>query len=188
MSCTIVALPLALSWVVAKTIAIQIGVGAVASCGIAAAAAGAATKETNTTEEETEDSSCNEAQILSEKHFIEKSFETPFMDKALLIKTLEEHGANGINETDFGQIKCFCDHYELIFERTNADKPYYVRIKALDTDDTESKLNDLNSEYAVNVQEASYNSIVSKLEENNLEIENEEVCDDNTIVLTVNLE
>ena len=173
MSCSVISLPFALAWVVTNVII----------AGVAAKKESVENKSDEKTEICFEDSG-----IISEKHFIEKSFETPFMDKALLIKTLEEHGANGINETDFGQIKCFCDHYELIFERTNANKPYYVRIKALDTDDTESKLNDLNSEYAVNVQEASYNSIVSKLEENNLEIENEEVCDDNTIVLTVNLE
>ena len=173
MSCTVLALPYALAWIVGNLV-------------IAGVAESKNKIFQNVKLSETVP--CDEVQIISEKHFIEKSFETPFMDKALLIKTLEEHGANGINETDFGQIKCFCDHYELIFERTNANNPYYVRIKALDTDDTESKLNDLNSEYAVNVQEASYNSIVSKLEENNLEIENEEVCDDNTIVLTVNLE
>lgn len=173
MSCTVLALPYALAWIVGNLVI-----------------AGVAESKNKIVQnvKQSETIPCDEVQIISEKHFIEKSFETPFMDKALLIKTLEEHGANGINETDFGQIKCFCDHYELIFERTNANNPYYVRIKALDTDDTESKLNDLNSEYAVNVQEASYNSIVSKLEENNLEIENEEVCDDNTIVLTVNLE
>ena len=79
-------------------------------------------------------------------------------------------------------------HYELNFEKMEADKPYFVVIKALDTDDIETKLDYLNNEYAVNVQEESYNNIVARLKENNMQIENEEVCEDNTIVLTVNLE
>ena len=40
----------------------------------------------------------------------------------------------------------------------------------------------------MNVQEESYISIIEKLKENNMELESEEVLDDNTIVLTVNLE
>ena len=55
-------------------------------------------------------------------------------------------------------------------------------------DNIEEKVNDLNSEYALNVQEDAYLGIVEKLKENNMEIEEEEVLDDNTIVLTVNLE
>ena len=58
----------------------------------------------------------------------------------------------------------------------------------LSTDNADEKINDISSEYGMNVQEASYLSIVEKLKENNMEIEEETVEDDNTIVLTINLE
>ncbi len=172
MSCTVISLPIALAWVVTRVVV----------AGVAAA------KERADNNNETIEVCCDDAQIISEKHFIERSFETPFMDKDLLIKTLTEHGVRGLSENEYGQIKCYTGHYELNFEKMEADKPYFVVIKALDTDDIETKLDDLNNEYAVNVQEESYNNIVARLKENNMQIENEEVCEDNTIVLTVNLE
>ena len=61
-------------------------------------------------------------------------------------------------------------------------------ITCLSTDNAEEKVNDLNSEYALNVQEEAYLSIVNKLKDNNMEVEEEEVLDDNTIVLTVNID
>ncbi len=173
MSCTILALPYALGWVVGNLIAAGVTV---------------AKNRADLAVNRSESTCCDEVQIISEKHFIEKSFETPFMDKELLLKTLSEHGVSGLSENNYGMIKCYSGHYELCFERLQQNQPYYIRIKALDTDDVKTKLNDLGNEYAVNVQEASYNSIMSKLKENHLELESEEVYDDNTIVLTINLE
>ena len=88
----------------------------------------------------------------------------------------------------FGKIKGEVDSYSFTFEKMSEDKPYQVTISYLEGNRPEEKLNDLNSEYALNVQEEAYLGIVEKLKENNMEIEEEEVLDDNTIVLTVNLE
>ena len=77
---------------------------------------------------------------------------------------------------------------KLTFEKPSADKPYNVRISCLEHNNAEEKLNDLNGEYALNVQEDAYLHILDKLKENNMQIEQEEVMDDNTIVLTVNIE
>ncbi len=174
MSCTVFAIPYALGWVI--TALIQVGTAYQKEI--------AQKKNLQNAEKTT----CEEINIISEKHFIEKSFKTPFMDKTLLIKTLNEHGVSGLSENEYGQIKCYYEHYELRFERVSQNEPYSIEIRCLDTDDIDLKLQDLNIEYAVNVQEESYNSIVSKLKENNMQIENEEVYDDNTIVLTINLE
>ena len=45
----------------------------------------------------------------------------------------------------------------------------------------------MTSEYTMNAQEASYFKIKEKIEEKNYSIESEEVFDDNTIVLTINI-
>lgn len=189
MSCSIFAIPYALAWIVGSIVVTRVNELSIENESEVRDAHEA--KNLTLTDENSEDieiAPCSEAQIISEKHFIEKSLETPFVDKNLLIKTLKEHGVRGLSENDYGQIVCYSGSYELKFERSNENKPYSLVIKCLDTDSAESKLTELGNEYTVNVQEESYNNIISKLKENNLQIENEEICDDNTIVLTVNLE
>lgn len=140
---------------------------------------------TNTTEAIPRNS-CDETIVISEANFIEKSFETPFTDKNILLKTLDEHGFINIHE-EYGKINANYQNYYLQFERDQETEPYKVSINCLEKDNAEEKLNDLNTEYSMNVQEESYLSILEKLKENNMEIESEEVLDDNSIVLTVNL-
>ena len=178
MSCTVVAVPYALMWVV----------GAIAT---AAATAANSAKENNNLKELShiynEAENCSEDHVITEKHFIEKTFETPFMDKEILRKTLEEHGVTNISEWENGMAGDV-DNYKLTFEKPSPDKPYNLRISCLEHDNAEEKVGDLNSEYAMNVQEDAYLHIMDKLKENNMQVEEEEVMDDNTIVLTVNID
>ena len=180
MSCTVVAVPYALMWVV----------GAIAT----AAAASGETKRNNNTKVATdifkigtEDSNCTEDKVITEEHFIEKTFETPFMDKNILKKTLEEHGVRNIIEWENG-MSGEVENYKLNFEKPETDKPYNLRISCLEQDNAEEKAGDLSNEYALNVQEDAYLHIIDKLKENNMQIEEEEVMEDNTIVLTVNID
>ncbi len=180
MSCTVVAVPYALMWVV----------GAIATA--AASAVNNRSQETSNNElynllnEEVKEN-CSEDRVITEKHFIEKTFETPFMDKEILRKTLEEHGVKNISEWEDGMVGDV-DNYKLTFEKPAMDKPYNLRISCLENDNAEEKVGDLNSEYAMNVQEDAYMHIIEKLKENNMQVEDEEVMDDNTIVLTVNID
>lgn len=130
---------------------------------------------------------CEDVHIHEMLDFIEKQFETPFVDKEILIKTLEEHGCTEITELN-GNLTCKCDHLSFEFKKSSADAPYLAYITCLEKDNIEEKLKDINSEYTLNVQEESYLNIVNKLQENNMEIESEEILEDNTIVLTVNIE
>lgn len=180
MSCTVVAVPYALMWVV----------GAIAAAAAEAAVAKQVVDNYNpdifnlNTEE---NDNCTEDRVITEKHFIEKTFQTPFMDKEILKKTLEEHGVKNIFEWEMG-LSGEVDNYKLSFEKPDADKPYNLKITCLEHQNAEEKAGDLTSEYAMNVQEDAYLHIIDKLKENNMQIEEEEVMDDNTIVLTVNIE
>ena len=178
MSCTVIAVPYALMWVV----------GAVAT---AAATAAANNKIEDYNPDifklETNDENCTEDRVITDKHFIEKTFETPFMDKNILMKTLEEHGVKNISQWENG-LSGEVDNYKLTFEKPMEDKPYNLKISCLENDNAEEKAGDLNSEYALNVQEDAYLHILDKLKENNMQIEEEEVMEDNTIVLTINIE
>ena len=179
MSSSVVAVPYALMWVV----------GAIAT---AAATAAASNPEGNNNFNElsmifNESEDCSEDHVITEKHFIEKTFETPFMDKEILLKTLEEHGVSNISQWENG-LAGDVDNYKLTFEKPAEDKPYTVKITCLEQDNVEEKVGDLSNEYAMNVQEDAYLHIIEKLKENNMQIEEEEVMEDNTIVLTVNID
>lgn len=184
MSCTVFALPWALAWII----------GAAVAQGVEASRSvnGFDEEGLNITNYQTNNNDiqapCEEVQVISEKQFLEKSLETPFMDKKILIKTLSEHGIENLRENEFGQIRGKSGEYELTFEKTEADKPYYLTINYLSTTDIETEISSIGSEYAINAQEQSYNHIVEKLQDNNMKIEDEEVYDDNTIVITVNLD
>ena len=188
MSCTVIAVPYALTWVIGSLIA-STAVSAVGK-----------TRDIITEYYDQEidrytnenlnigNSDCDDVEVITDKHFIEKEFETPFADKELLIKTLEEHGCENINADEIGSISCKTGNYSLSFYKNVSEGPYKLKISCLETDNTEEKVGDLHSEYALNVQEDAYLQIINKLKENNMEIESEEVQDDNTIVLTINLE
>ena len=171
MSCSLVAIPWALMWVV----------GAVIN------EAAQKSSESNNLSIHQEDYLTNRYSVSAE-NIVEHEFETPFTDKEILIKTLEEHGVIGIEELNNGEITGKVDTFSLQFSKPSAELPYKLKISCRENDSAEEKVNDVSSEYALNVQEAAYLSIVEKLKENNMQIEEESVEDDNTIVLTINLE
>ena len=172
MSCTVIAVPYAIAWIVGS---------------LATAALGAVENAHEMQrEKEFHSKICEDVHTITAEHFIEKDFETPFVDKEILIKTLEEHGVTNITDNN-NQIFGVVEGYNLTFSRSEENQPYSVRISAKGQDNADEKLNDLNTEYAMNVQEDAYLHIIEKLKENNMQIEEEVVEDDNTIVLTINI-
>ena len=180
MSCTVIAVPYALAWIVG-TVVTSVATQVNNKKRVQYANQDIVNLIANS------DTDCGDDIIITEKHFIEKTFETPFVDKNILLKTLEEHGVINIVEFDNG-LSGEVDNYKLHFEKTEESKPYNLRISCLEKDNAEEKVGDLSTEYTMNVQEDAYLHIIDKLKENNMEIESEEVQDDNTIVLTVNIE
>lgn len=116
-----------------------------------------------------------------------KEYETMIMDKSTLIKTLTEHGAVNISQ-DEEDITCDCEEFTLSFTKENKETPYKLNVSYNTTRKPDNLIENIAGEYASNAQEISYNKIKERLEKNNLEIEDEEIFDDNTIVLTVNLD
>lgn len=172
MSCTVVSIPIALAYILA---------------GVVASASNYYETISEVDENTNKNNLCDEVHVIDEVNILEKEFETPFVDKNILFKTLEEHGAKNIVE-EYGQIKAEVESYALTFEKRNSDEPYSLKISYCTGNNPVEKMNDLASEYTLNVQEESYLSIVDKLKENNMQVESEEVLEDNTIVLTINLE
>lgn len=179
MSCTVVAVPFALASLL-KPILIAAVAGAIS-----------AAHENNIINQEIQqidDNFLEEVKHIQMCKLVEKKFQTAFTDKSILLKTLEEHGVININEDLNGNISCGIENFSLNFYKNSEQEPYLLKITCRETDSAENKIDDLNSEYALNVQEDAYLNLLEKLKENNMEIENEVVEDDNTIVLTINLE
>ena len=122
---------------------------------------------------------------VTEKLF-NQDFQTQIVDKQTLLKTLKEHGAKNITD-NYGNISCNCEQFHIEFTY-NGDKPYTMRVSARSDYGVEELAQDLGVEYSANAQEISYNKIKERLEKQNLTIDEEEIYDDNTIVLTVNLD
>ena len=121
-----------------------------------------------------------------EKTFFNKNFDTIIMDKNALIKTLKEHGATSIKENG-ENIECNCQYFHLNFTKENENSPYKMQITASENKGLDEFASDIGSEYTLNAQEISYNKIKERLEAQNLKISEEEIYEDNTIVLTVDL-
>ena len=117
----------------------------------------------------------------------EKEIETVFVDKDTLIKTLEDYGAD-ITVSQADKIECSVEDFEFSFYKTGDNlTPYKLKIKYNEEGSLKNLIEDINSGYISNTQEASYNKVIERLEAKNMNWE-EEIYDDDTIVLTVNLD
>ena len=112
-------------------------------------------------------------------------YKTVFKDEDLLIKTLEEHGVENIQSED-GKIYCSLEALKFEFEK-NSEDVYVMNITHKENEDLDI-VNELGEEYQSNVQEQSYMNIKKNLENQNMQIDSEEVLEDNSIMITVNLE
>lgn len=113
-------------------------------------------------------------------------FPTNIVDKNLLVKTIRDYGIN-YKEISNGDIQCNIGNCLLTF-RKECDSNYEVEVEGTDSlKNAYLHLKLIDEEYKHNVQEYTYTKVVEKLEDKNMYIEKEEVLDDNSIVLTINI-
>ena len=130
------------------------------------------------------------ASAMNKKHIQQyqtfcSQYKTMFTDENLLIKTLNEHGVEDIVQQDG---KIFGTLAELKFEfEKGKDGIYDMNITHKENEDM-SIVDELSEEYKLNVQEQSYVNIKKNLDKQSLYIDSEEVLEDNSIMITVNLE
>ena len=123
---------------------------------------------------------------------ISKEYQTTFVDKDLLIKTLKEHGCENIRY-EKGIITCTLEDFKLEFykdETLEGEEKNAFRMKIIancDENRIEELINDINTEYTMNTQEESYIKIKERLEKQGLRINEEEILEDDSIVLTINI-
>lgn len=159
--------------------------------GVAAGLAGTAVETVNAMNNISKNGALNTGYISLDhqnmQEILKKEFSTTIKDKETLIKTLEEHGAVDVEDRD-GTIMCRCEAFYLTFTKNESESTYVMTAIFNDEYGLEDLAKDLGEEYALNAQEVSYNKIKERLEEKNMTISDEEVYDDNTIVLTIDLD
>ncbi|MBX4261302.1 hypothetical protein KTC96_06565 [Clostridium estertheticum] len=111
---------------------------------------------------------------------------TNFTNKEILLKTLNEYGITPIcREND--DIVCNIDGCALSFSKEEMN--YIIEIKNISMhEDLYEHFLNIDCEYKKNVQEYTYLKTVQNLKEKQITIESEEIMEDNSIVLTINLE
>lgn len=121
-----------------------------------------------------------------EGNFQEESFPTNFVDEKLLAKTLRDYGIN-TQVAGNGTIQCNVENNTLIFYKENSTN-YEVKIRGnSQIRGIYEQLNAIDEEYKKNVQSYTYNKVVEKLKQTNMNIESEEVMEDDSLVLTINI-
>ena len=115
-----------------------------------------------------------------------REYQTVFMDEEILVKTLMEYGLKDFAKQD-GKVSARINNFNLIFHREDSSQPYKLNVYSPTSCDETMVINDLNNEYALNAQEETYIKLKERLESKNLKIYEEEVLEDDSIMLTVNL-
>lgn len=105
----------------------------------------------------------------------------------MLIKTIEEHGFTDISEEN-GKISAVLDNVNIEFYRNESSQPYTMNILCPKLCETSQLTTDINDEYTLNVQEETYIKIKERLEKKSLKIDEEEILEDDSIMITVNLD
>ena len=112
---------------------------------------------------------------------------TRFKDSNLLLKTLNEYGLKPKKTSSNGYSVKFSDG-DIIYSRPSVDVPFSMTIKNIkDKDALIKELKEIEHVYNGNVQEYTYKRILNKLPEG-MEIENEEVLEDDTILITLSVD
>ncbi len=125
--------------------------------------------------------------IAGQQNITSRSMVTNYTNKEALIKTLSEHGATGI-ESDGLNISCEMFGMQLIYSKNSSTESYNLEINRIsDEKKCNDMLKDLKDEYALNIQDLTYRTIMSRLQQYNLHLEDERVDENNSIVLTINV-
>lgn len=112
--------------------------------------------------------------------------ESRFNDSSLLMKTLSEYGLCPQQVGPDSYLVAFSDG-EILYERPTAEAPFTMNVRNIKNkkrlmDD----LHEIEQDYNGNVQEYTYQRVMNNLPDN-MTLDSEEVLDDNSIVLTLNV-
>ena len=113
--------------------------------------------------------------------------ETRFNDASLLVKTLNEHGIQTFVESENRIITQFAEG-RITYIRASEGAPFIMEVSEVgDIQCLLDELETIETEYQGNVQSYTYERVINNLPDG-MTIESEQVLDDNSIVITLNVE
>ena len=114
--------------------------------------------------------------------------ETRFSDSVLLEKTLNDHGFSVIKK-DNGSLQVTTAVGSLEFFYSEDSGSYWAHAYDLvDEEQLAAEMGEVNDEYMLNVQKNNYLMLKEQVEKSdNMSLEDEEILEDDTILLTINL-
>lgn len=126
-----------------------------------------------------------ESKVSKDKNERIDCFKTQFNNKEILIKTLDSYGLclkeNGDN------ISTNVEGYILNFKKTKEGYDLIIKSQSQEVEKLYPILKEFDNEYKKNVQGKTYENLVSKIKEIDMEIEEEEFLEDNSVVLTLSI-
>ncbi len=123
--------------------------------------------------------------LLDDKTKLTYTYNTNYTDKGVLLNTLTEHGAKNIFE-EGENISCELFGMIMKYVKNTDNNSYNLVIEQVsDKSQCEELLTEINEEYGLNIQEMTYKKILEHIELENMHLESEEVLEDNSIVLTI---
>lgn len=121
------------------------------------------------------------------KQLTSRTLKTNYTDKEVLIKTLREYGARAIESDDYN-VCCDMFGVKLYYSKNFSQSSYNLEISRISDEEQCTKmLEDLDDEYNLNIQDITYRKIIERIKNQNLSLESEEICEDNSILLTINV-
>ncbi|HEX3013434.1 MAG TPA: hypothetical protein VHO92_04060 [Methanobacterium sp.] len=113
-------------------------------------------------------------------------YETKMKDYELLKRALEVFGHKPFLEENYMDINL--EEYELIFKFNDENIFEAVFRGNITQEHAEEMVSEIYGEYTKLVQEQVYYKVLENIQEHNMELESESIQDDNSIVLTLNIQ
>lgn len=113
--------------------------------------------------------------------------ETAFQDADLLVKTLSQHGLQ-VQVISDNEMIVRSESGTLRYFRQDASQPFLLEMKDISNmRELMDSVDELANEYGRNVQTFTYSKVMTGLMEHGMTLDSEEVLEDDSIVLTLNL-
>ena len=115
------------------------------------------------------------------------ALETAFADKELLCKTLTQHGLQVAKKSE-NEMLVTTEAGTLRYFREGEGMPFYLELSDItNLQQLQESLEELENEYGRNVQTFTYHKVMQGLAEHGMCLDSEEILEDDSIVLTLNL-
>ncbi len=127
------------------------------------------------------------AQHRKDNHQQLPALETAFAEVEILQKTLSQHGLQ-VQAISENELFVRSDSGELRYFRNDSNEAFSLELRNISNmHELLDSVDELENEYGRNVQTFTYNKVMTGLIEHGMTVDTEEILEDDSILLTLNL-